>query len=215
MIVQNIAYLYAIQLLRLMLPLALLSILTKVLTSTQYSVYIYTLGCAAWLSMLIEYGFNVSATRRLASSSKPSEVLDIILQTQSARLLLVAVSAIFLAWAIFSSSVFISYPEWALCAWFLGVMTGLTPTYYYQAMSKLKLVALLEVIGGILSVFSVVFIIRSSEDFWWLGVVLVVIRLIIWRVLERQMYKIHFLHWGKLFRLQLGFHALKDGWKFF
>lgn len=215
MIVKNIAYLYVIQLLRLCLPLALLSILTKVLTGEQYSVYVYTLACASWLSIFVEYGFNISATRRIATGTELLGTRNVILQTQAARLLLVVISVIFLAWAILGSSVFSMYPEWALSAWLLGVMTGLTPTYYYQALSRLKLVALLEVGTGVLSVSIVLLLIQGPEDFWRLCTLLVLMRLQIWQLLERQMLKDHALSWRDSFRLRHGMKSLKDGWKIF
>lgn len=215
MIVKNIAYLYAIQFLRLILPLALLSILIKVLSSAQYSVYVYTLACAAWLSMLVEYGFNVSATRRIAAISEPNGTREVILQTQAARLLLAAASAIFLVWATCISTVFSSFPEWGLCAWLLGVITGLTPTYYYQAVSRLRLVALLELCGGVLTFSVVLYLIQGPGDFWWLCAVLVFARLIIWQVLEHQMFKGHHLCWKDSIRTGSGLIALKDGWNIF
>lgn len=215
MIAKNIAYLYVIQLLRLCLPLALLSILTKVLTGAQYSVYVYTLACASWLSIFVEYGFNISATRRIATGTELLGTRNVILQTQAARLLLVAMSVIFLVWAVLGSSVFSLYPEWALSAWLVGVMTGLTPNYYYQALSRLKLLALLEVGSGVLSVSVVLLLIQGPEDFWRLCTLLVLMRLLIWQVLERQMLKNHSLSWSDSFRIRHGMESLKDGWKIF
>jgi polysaccharide transporter, PST family len=215
MIVKNIAYLYAIQLLRLFLPLALLSILTKLLTSEQYSVYVYSLACTTWLSMLIEYGFNVSATRRIANDSESIGARGIILQTQSARILLTSVSLIFLFWSIFGSKIFSTFPEWAISAWLMGVMTGLTPTYYFQAVSRLRLVAILEMGGGLLSFSVVLFLIHGPNEFWRLCAVLVLTRLIIWQVLERKMFKEHSLRWKDSLLIWQGWIALKDGWKLF
>lgn len=215
MILKNITYLYAIQLLRLGLPLALLSILTKVLTGVQYSVYVYTLACGAWLSIFVEYGFNVSATRRIAASTEPCASRDVVLQTQAARWLLAGSTLLFLAWATMVSSVFSAHTEWALCAWLLGVMTGLTPTYYFQAVSRLRLVAMLEVGGGVLTFTAVLLLIHSSVDFWRLCVVLVFVRLVIWQILERKMLSEHRMRRRESFRIEPGLIALKDGWKIF
>lgn len=215
MVAKNIAYLYVIQLLRLCLPLALLSILTKILSEQQYSVYIYTLASATWLSIFVEYGFNVSATRRIAASMEPHVTRDVILQTQAARWLLTGSTLLFLGWALFASSVFADNREWAVCAWLLGVMTGLTPTYYYQAISKLRIVALMEVGGGVLTVASILLLIHSPEDFWRLCMVLVVVRLVIWQVLDRQMFSDHHLSYREAFQTRPAVVALKDGWKIF
>ncbi len=215
MVIRNIGYLYVIQLLRLCLPLALLSILTHVLSGPQYSVYIYALASSAWLSLLVEYGFNVSATRRIAASKEGSATRAVIVETQSAKWLLVGVTAVFLVWALLWSPVFSGYPEWACCAWLLGVMTGLTPTYYYQATSNLRMAALLEVAGGVLIVAGVFLFLRRGENFWVLCPLLVGVRLGIWQVLERDMLSSRELRYRDLWALRSGIIALKDGWKIF
>lgn len=215
MVAKNIAYLYVIQLLRLCLPLALLSILTKVLSGPQYSVYVYTLASAVWLSTFVDYGFNVSATRRIAASTDAHAIRDVILQTQSARWLLAGSTLPFLVWATLASVVFSAHPEWALCAWLLGVMTGLTPTYYYQALSKLREVALLEVGGGLMTVAAVLLMVHGPEDFWRLCTILVLVRLVILWVLDRQMFSSHQLRYIETIKVRLGLVALKDGWKIF
>lgn len=215
LVAKNIAYLYVIQLLRLCLPLAMLSILTKTLSGPQYSVYVYTLASAIWLSTFVEYGFNVSATRRIAATTDAHTIREVILQTQAARWLLAGLTLPFLAWAMLASAVFSPHPEWAVCAWLLGVMTGLTPTYYYQALSKLSGVALLEVGGGLLTVAAVLLMVHGPKDFWRLCVVLVAVRLVILRVLDRQMFSDHQLLYHETIKTRPGLFALKNGWKIF
>ncbi|MBC7380643.1 MAG: oligosaccharide flippase family protein [Burkholderiaceae bacterium] len=216
MIAKNIAYLYVIQLLRLCLPLALLSILTGVLTEPQYSVYVYTLATSAWLSILVEYGFNVSATRRIAAAiAKPEATRAVIVETQSAKWMLAGASLLFLVWALAQSTVFASYEEWALCAWLLGVMIGMTPTYYYQGTSSLRIVAVLEVVGGLLTFASAFFLVRSSADFGVLCLTLIAVRLIIWQTLERRMFILGRLRFSETLASRPGRAALRDGWQIF
>jgi PST family polysaccharide transporter len=215
LVAKNIAYLYVIQLLRLSLPLALLSVLTKVLSGTQYSVYIYTLASAVWLSTFVEYGFNVSGTRRVAAAAEPDALRAIIIETQAAKWLLVGLSVIFLFWALTFSAVFQPYPEWAACAWLLGVMMGMTPGHYYQGTSNLRLVAMLEIIGSILIFAFILLLVRSTHDFWRLGVALVSIRLMIWQTLEQQMLSKIGLRYVETLAIRRGVLALKDGWRIF
>ncbi|WP_353191455.1 oligosaccharide flippase family protein [Pandoraea pnomenusa] len=215
LIARNIAYLYVIQVLRLCLPLAMLSVLTRVLTEVQYSVYLYTLASAAWLSVFVEYGFNISATRRIAGTKDPAENRVVIVQTQSAKWMLAGVSLIFVVWALTLSSVFGPYPEWAACAWLLGAMTGITPTYYFQALSRLRIVALLEVMGGALTFGFVLVFVRHGEDFSMLAAVLVVVRFLVWQVLERRMITDERVRYRDIFTVRPGLVALKDGLRIF
>ncbi len=215
MVVKNIGYLYLIQLLRLSLPLALLSILTRVLSTSHYSVYIYTLAGSAWLGLFVEYGFNVSATRRIAASEAPSTTRAVIRETESAKCLLTGLTLVFLVWALLWSRVFSGFPEWAVCAWLLGVLTGLTPTYYYQATSNLRVAALLEIVGGLLIFAGVFFFLRRDESFWVLCLLLVGVRLAIWQILERHMLSSCDLRFRDVCAVGPGILALRDGWKIF
>ncbi|MDO9454441.1 MAG: oligosaccharide flippase family protein [Stagnimonas sp.] len=214
MVVKNIGYLYVIQLLRLCLPLALLSMLTRVLTEAQYSVYVYALASSAWLSIFVEYGFNISATRRIAASGEPANTWAVVTETQSAKWILATLSVVFLVWALTQSTVFSPYPEWAIGAWLLGVITGLTPTYYFQAISSLGTMAVLEVVGGLITFCCVLFV-RSSADFNLLCAVLVGVRFFIWQILERSMLTKGKVRHRDVFGIRPGLSALKDGWRIF
>jgi PST family polysaccharide transporter len=215
MVLRNIFYLFTIQAFRLLLPLAILSVLTSVLTSNQYGVYIYTLASAAWLGVFVEYGFSVSATRSIASSEFESGVRLTIVQTESARWILVALTMIYLIWAIYFSEVFSSYYEWAICSWLLGIVNGMAPVYYYQAKSLLRLVAFLEIMGGAVIFTSVWFCVRVEEDFTSLIAILLMVRIIILVTLNHRMRAIYGLYFFETMNIRMGVMALKDGWKIF
>jgi PST family polysaccharide transporter len=128
---------------------------------------------------------------------------------------LAGLSMIFLALASTQSTVFSTHQGWIVCAWLLGAMTGLTPTYYFQGTSNLRIVALLEVAGGILTFGSVLLLVRGPEDFWRLSLTLVGVRLVIWQILDHQMFTNGKLRYWEGFTFRLGLSALKDGWKIF
>jgi len=216
MVAKNIAYLYVIQLLRIILPLALLSVLTGVLTGPQYSVYVYTLASATWLGTFVEYGFNVSGTRRVAAvAADPVALKTVLVETQAAKWLLAGLSVPFLVWALTSSAVFQPYPEWAVCAWLLGAMMGMTPGHYYQGTSNLRIAAVLEVLGGILTFASIHLFVRASEDFWRLCLTLAGVRFMIWQILERHMLAKTGISFIQTLAPRQGIKALNDGWKIF
>jgi len=212
---KNITYLFIIQFIRLLLPFVLLRVLIKVLTSEQFSVYIYTMACATWLSTFVEYGFNTSATRRIASCDNLEARKEIIIQTQIAKVLLSTITLVFLAWSTLGMSVFSPYPEWALTAWLIGVLIGITPTYYFQATSQLSLPALLEVGGGLITIAGVFLLIDDSSDFPLLTILLILVRLVIWKVLEKKMYVENEVRTLRFYQINKGILALKDGWNIF
>jgi PST family polysaccharide transporter len=104
--------LYAIQLLRLGLPLAMLSILMKFFTGVHCGNSVKKVVCGAWLSIFVKYFFNLSPTRSEDASAEPSSERGVILQTMASRCLLAIFTLRIMAWvmpAIFISIVLSFY----------------------------------------------------------------------------------------------------------
>ena len=117
---------------RLILPLMVIPILTRRIMAEDFGVYMYAISFAAWLSIFVEYGFNISATREIASSNSKTEILSVITGTQSAKFLLVLATLPVLLATVFIVPVFEGNMYWAITAWLLGILMALTPIYYFQ-----------------------------------------------------------------------------------
>ena len=66
-LVENAAALYAVQLAGYVLPLITVPFLARVLRPDGFGLLALAQSLALWLSILLEYGFNLSATRAVAA----------------------------------------------------------------------------------------------------------------------------------------------------
>lgn len=178
MLAKNIIILSLVHVVRLLLPLLVLPILAGTILPDDFGIYLYAVSFGAWLSVFIEYGFNISATRSLACSGDTREAARIIEETQNAKLMLTILTLPVLAMALWVVPVFKGHTYWAFAAWLLGVFTAFAPIYYFQGREQLRDVAIAETLSGLLVLASVYFFINSAQSFYLLPAILVGAKLV-------------------------------------
>ena len=127
----------------------MLPLLTERLSAGNFGMYIYTISVSAWISLAIDYGFNISATREIAKEKNNIMIKAIVLKTQSAKYILSLLSISIVPICYFFVPVFENHINWIFTAVLLGMLIGLMPQYYYQAIERLKLFGFIEVLSGI------------------------------------------------------------------
>lgn len=175
----------------------------------------YAISFAAWLSIFVEYGFNISATREISSSASQEEISSVIEGTQSAKLLLVFATIPFLFGAIFFVPVFDGNIYWAITSWLLGVLTGLSPIYYYQGRETLKIVGFSEAVFGILTLAGIYLLINSESDIYRLALIILLARLGGTLLLNFRMYMECKIELREIFDFHRGIAQLKNGFNLF
>lgn len=175
----------------------------------------YAMSFAAWLAIFIEYGFNISSTREIASASGDEQVTSVVAGTQAAKLLLVVATVPFLFFAVYLVPVFEGNFFWALVAWLLGILTALSPIYYFQGRENLKIVGYTEVLSGSVMLAAVYFMIHSSQDFYTLAFIVLATRVLSLTVLNWRMYKGKNLGMKDLLNFSEGIDRLRSGFNIF
>ena len=175
----------------------------------------YAMSFSAWLAIFIEYGFNISSTREIASASGEREVISVVAGTQAAKLLLIVATIPFLFFAVFLVPVFDGHLFWAVVAWLLGILTALSPIYYFQGRENLKIVGYTEVLSGIVMLSAVYFLIHGSEDFYLLAIVVLAARVLSLLILNWRMYRSKNLGLKDLLNFSEGADRLKSGFNIF
>lgn len=215
LIFKNLFYMYLLQVIRLLFPLVLMPVLTKSLSQVNFGIYLYTISCALWLSMIVDYGFNISATRRLSVFDTPQDMKPIVVQTQSAKIVIILLSMSFLVFGFFYLNVFDSNPLWLLLSWLLGVMMGLAPVYYFQAINDLKFASFIEVATGLVLLALVLVFVKNDDDFLLLALFMLLSRLLSWQIIERSVMKKLHIRYMDFFDFSKVMETFKDGWAVF
>ena len=212
LIFKNLIALYGVQLIRMILPLLMLPILTSRFSEHDFGLYIYTISIALWLSLLVEFGFNISATKMISQRSE--DIPNIILKTQSAKAIISIIVVIFIPISYFFIPMFDNELGWVITMYFVGIFTGLLPQYYFQGTEDLKIFGFIECASGIILFFTVYFFAKGDSATEILMSCLILSRFFSLTVLTLQMYfKVKGLKKG--INIQLGIQQLKSGLSIF
>lgn len=215
LLLSNLLYMYLLQIIRLLFPLVLMPVLTKILSPGNFGIYIYTISCAMWLSVIVDYGFNISATRKLSALTDSAKMKDVVARTQGAKIFIGLFSTIFLVFGYFFLKSFEAKPIWLLLSWTLGVMLGLTPVYYFQAINELRFASVVEVLSGIVLLITVLVFVKSDADFALLAFLMFFTRILAWQIIERKVLSKLQLTYREIFDFSTIGSTLKEGWDIF
>lgn len=215
MLLRNIIILGLVHVVRLVLPLLLIPVLIKRVTAEDFGVYMYAMSFSAWLAIFIEYGFNISSTREIAYASEGGQITSVVAGTQAAKLLLIFATIPFLFVAACLVPVFDGHLFWAIVAWLLGILTALSPIYYFQGRENLKIVGYTEVLSGIVMLGAVYLMVHDSQDFYLLAFIVLAARILSLLILSLRMYHGKKLGLKDLLNFPEGIARLRSGFNIF
>lgn len=161
---KNIVFLFITKFSGYLLPLLAIPYLARVLEPTEFGRFSVAQSMAILLSILIEYGFSLSATRDVATQrTDPKKLSNIAQQVNSAKMIL---SATALGLALLSTE---ALPQttsmtFAIGAWMYALAIGVSPSWYYQGIEKLQNYTILDTGGKTLSLILVFTLINTPED---------------------------------------------------
>jgi PST family polysaccharide transporter len=166
-LVHNSTALYGVQLCRKIFPLITMPYLLRVLGPSVWGSVAFVSSLGEFIVLVIEFGFNLSATREIAQSRhlprKCSRVMAGVIGAQA----LLASASVSAAWL---ASRYIPLlrdnPHLLWAGVFYGVFQGMNPLWFFQGLERLRLAASLEITGKLLGVFGVFLFVRSSSDAW-------------------------------------------------
>jgi PST family polysaccharide transporter len=166
-LVHNAAALYGVQVCRKLLPLITMPYLARVLGPAVWGTVAFVSSLGEFVVLVIEFGFNLSATRQIAqdrfSPEKCGRVMAGVLGAQVA----LGASCLTVAWLV---SWYIPILRdnrpllWA--GLFYGLFQGMNPLWFFQGLERLRLAATLEITGKVIGVIGIFVVVKSPENAW-------------------------------------------------
>ncbi len=210
---QNLLFLYGVTAANYIFPLLTLPFLARTLGPEGFGVLAIVQSLAQYLSLLVEYGFTLSATREVARYRDNKKHLAEILGGVLGARFLLSLGVVVLAMLL--SQVVPVLRDHAVLLWagvFWAVMLGMSPIWYFQGQERLRSVALLEVLTKSLSVIGIFAFVREPADAYKVllaqGLATALATVIAWRWAWLE---VGFM-WPKLSAVTTAFYA---GWRIF
>jgi O-antigen/teichoic acid export membrane protein len=171
LILQNFTYLSIIEILNLLLPFITLPYLIRLFGKDLYGLVAFAASLAAYFSILISFGFNISGTRLVSinreSRNKLSEIVSNIL---AIKLFLFLAGFIIYFLIIMLNSFLSKHYFFFMLSYLVCVSDILIPIWFYQGIEKMKYLTITHFISKIIFTALVFIIIGSKERYLFLPV---------------------------------------------
>jgi len=166
-LVANSFYLYLAHFSDYLLALIILPFIARVLGPEELGYVGLAQTFGIFILLIMEFGFPLMATREVArEKNNPENIKILIGQIFSFKLFLIPGILILSAIVILMVPVFHENPHYVFIVVIGSIFQGMVPTWYFQGIEKLSIVAFSKTISRLLG-FSLIFLfVRSNQDGW-------------------------------------------------
>jgi polysaccharide transporter, PST family len=166
-VARNSAALYGVQCCRKVFPLFTVPYLTRMLHPGGWGVVAFALSMADILSLVIEFGFNLSATREVSRQRHDrGSCRDVMGGVLGAQALLAVIGVGLAAFVSPWIPLLRNQPKMVAAGLVYAVAQGCTPLWFFQGLERLRLAASLEIGVKFAALCGVFLFVRSPEDGW-------------------------------------------------
>ena len=166
-VIQNIVALYGLQAGRKLIPLISIPYLARVLGPGGWGTVAFVQAMAEFLVIVIEFGFNISATREVARNRDNPQACGRVMAGVLGAQAMLATGGILVA--VIASQflpVVSDHPKLLIAGLAYAVGQGFTPQWYFQGLERMRLSSVLEVTGKTLSLIGIILFVHSPIDNW-------------------------------------------------
>ena len=165
-IVKNYLALLFIQGANFILPLIILPYLVRVLGSEKFGLVMIAQSVALFLTIIVDFGFNISATKEVAYLKNDKEKLSqFFWNIVFVKLILIIITFIILLGMTFFINKFKLDPLVYLFSFGLVLGQAIFPTWFFQGIEKMQVITFVTVGAKLFFTLSIFFVVLSPDDY--------------------------------------------------
>jgi O-antigen/teichoic acid export membrane protein len=162
---KNFSSLSLLQVSQYIIPLITFPYLVRVLGPDGYGLVAFATAFVGYFAVITDYGFNLSATRKISINRADSiKVSGIFSSVLAVKLLLFIVSIVLIIPIILGFTRFNNNAEIYFISFISVLGTTLFPVWFFQGMERMGYISLISIIVKILWVISVFVFVHSYND---------------------------------------------------
>ncbi|WP_418510451.1 oligosaccharide flippase family protein [Corallibacter sp.] len=165
-IIENFSYLSVIQLLNMLIPLIIFPYLIRVLGSNIYGLVIYAQAVLGYFVVLINFGFNITATKEVSiyrnNTKKLNKILSSILIIKG---ILFLISVMLLSILIFTIPSFQEHRALFYLTIWMCFYEFIFPVYYFQGIEEMKYITITTLVSRVVFLFLVFVLVNYPDDY--------------------------------------------------
>jgi predicted polysaccharide biosynthesis protein len=165
---ENIFSLGLLNIVNYIFPLLIIPHLTRTLGRENYGLYAFATVVVGYIALFIRYGFDLSVTKEIALVRTDHEaVRRIFWRAIGARMILCCLGSVVLGILVLVAPQMREHALLFCCGILLLVDMVLMPTWLFQGMETMKIIAILNFLMKGSSFFLIVFLVKHQDECVW------------------------------------------------
>lgn len=163
-LLENTGWLLTLQAINILLPFVTVPYVTRVFGAEQYGVFSIALNWMSYFQLIIQYGFDLSATKKVVEAKNTDEYNKLVSAVVAARLLLVVLClAISFGLALVGAA---AGEQLACMTMLFSMLIGiaLQLNWFFQGLQDMRVITIAAAIARLLSVALIFLLINSKEQ---------------------------------------------------
>ncbi|MFT4031275.1 MAG: flippase [Siphonobacter sp.] len=179
-IVKNILSLALIQIANFIMPLISVPVISRIIGPENFGINNFVGAFIIYFNLFIGYGFNLTATRKLAKDTENTDLRNTIFsEVLYCQIILFLISIATYTVLLFTIPALSDHKLVAIYAFLFCISSVLTQNWIFQAMQDLSKVTVLNLLGKFVYLAMVLLFIKSKDDYYWQPLSLSITQIII------------------------------------
>lgn len=161
----NGIWLYILQFFNLVVPLLTLPYITRILGSESYGIFSIALNIITYLQVIVEYGFGMSATRKVAIEGRKNLNRTFTVVTLGRLILFLCclcLAGLYIVVNWSNQSLCINFVILLICL--LGYCVQMN--WAFQGLQEMKYISIINVLGRLISTALIFIFVKSKDDIY-------------------------------------------------
>lgn len=167
-LVKNVFSLGLVQVANYVFPFITVPIVSRIIGPDKFGVLSFASSFVTYFTLLINFGFDLSATRAIAANRNNVEERNKVFnQVVTAKLILFSASLVLFLIALFTVPQLRDEKQVAIFSFFICFSWVITPNWLYQGMQELSRVAMFNLVTKVIFTVIILLVIKEKSDYVW------------------------------------------------
>ncbi|WP_207425346.1 flippase [Pedobacter sp. SYSU D00535] len=179
-LLKNFFSLSLVQLANNFLPLLTIPVIARVIGPDKLGAINFATAVVTYFTLLINYGFDLSATREIAKNrNNPAERSRIFNEIFFAKLFLTVISVLIFIPVLLYVPKLAADRELFFYTFLMVFSVMITPNWLYQGMQELHRIAVFNLIAKVLFTIAILLVIKERSDYLWQPLIISVSQIVV------------------------------------